>query len=577
MAVGVVGALVVGGGCIDAVKFTPLPGVDPATPTVPQPRLPQNDAYEGSVVAGKLTPRFVWEASTVEVGEVRYELQYSADPTFNTGVRSAQTIQTNYQPELPLAVSSVPPVGRRYFWRVRACAAALCSEYSRSWWVNVGRSLKDFNGDGYADVIVSSHISSDEVGLPGRAYVYMGGPGNTFDGQSDAVLTDAAVESWFGYSVASAGDFNGDGYADVLVGAPKSDNAGNEGGRAYLFFGGPGDTLDTAADVTFEGIRTGSWLGGSVSGAGDVNGDGFSDVIIGALDETGTAGVGRAYLYLGSSRPAPLARNSGALAGGPTSISYGATVAGAGDINGDGYADVLVNSSSYLHYDPAEICRADIYWGGEGNQFDYEVDDRVTGASGEKCSLKAAPAGDVNGDGFSDVIARISRRAEGGRLFLGGKKFSGIADAVLNVQAGHTCREAFGVGDVNGDGADDIAMTDNVSSTSGQVLVHFGKLGAQSAALLESPSGVLSKTSTYTLFGWVVRAAGDVNGDSLDDLVLGDQGEGEANGSFYVYLGNGGEVLNNFPDGIVTGGGPRRFLGFSVAMSFVPVGRRTVP
>jgi FG-GAP-like repeat len=173
---------------------------------------PKNDAYLGSVVTGRLQPKFVWEPSVVADGEIGYELQYSSDIEFTADVVKIQTSQLSYQPDKALDVSAIPPVGRRYFWRVRACVGDSCSTYSRAWWVNLGRSVKDFNGDGYDDVIVGSHTSLNENGSPGRAFVYLGGSGNAFNAIADATLADQASESWFGYSVGSAGDFNGDGF-----------------------------------------------------------------------------------------------------------------------------------------------------------------------------------------------------------------------------------------------------------------------------------------------------------------------------------------------------------------------------
>jgi hypothetical protein len=138
-------------GCVEAVKYYPP---DPHVPTVPKLRLPQNNAHVGSVVLHRLQPQFVWEPSSVEMGEIsHYVLQYSSDLHFERDVVSTEVTATSYQPSVPLDVSTTPPVGRRYYWRVRACAGEYCSESSPTWWINVGRSDKDYNGDGYDDVL----------------------------------------------------------------------------------------------------------------------------------------------------------------------------------------------------------------------------------------------------------------------------------------------------------------------------------------------------------------------------------------------------------------------------------------
>ena len=110
--------------------------------------------------------------------------------------------------------------------------------------------------------------------------------------------TGAAAGDSFGGSVSSAGDVNGDGYADVIVGALQNDAGGVDAGRAYVFYMGPG--ADAVADLTLTGVAAFDQFGGSVSSAGDVNGDGYADVIVGATgNDAGGASAGRAYVYYG--------------------------------------------------------------------------------------------------------------------------------------------------------------------------------------------------------------------------------------------------------------------------------------
>src|SRR5262249_47181052 len=130
----------------------------------------------------------------------------------------------------------------------------------------------------------------------GRAYVYFGGP--TPDAVPDLVLTGEAPGDLFGISVASAGDVNGDGYADVIVGAYSNDAGGNNAGRAYVYFGGP--TPDAVPDLVFTGPSPFARLGCSVASAGDVNGDGYADMIVGAFQSNANGfESGQANLYLG--------------------------------------------------------------------------------------------------------------------------------------------------------------------------------------------------------------------------------------------------------------------------------------
>ena len=130
--------------------------------------------------------------------------------------------------------------------------------------------------------------------------------GGSGDQQPEAItekfFTGQAASDKFGISVSTAGDVNGDGYSDVIVGAVNNDAGGSDAGRAFLYFGGA--SMDNTADVTMTGEAAGDKFGYSVSTAGDVNGDGYSDVIVGAFgNDAGGTSAGRAYLYLSSSPP----------------------------------------------------------------------------------------------------------------------------------------------------------------------------------------------------------------------------------------------------------------------------------
>ncbi len=203
----------------------------------------------------------------------------------------------------------------------------------------------DVNGDGYDDIIASASLLSDPWGNldAGHAHIYLGGasPATT----PDLVLSGEAPGDHFGI-VSSAGDMNGDGYADVVVGAPFNDAGGLEAGRAYVYFGGA--AMDSIADLTLTGAAAGDVFGYAARTAGDVNGDGYDDLVIGAYgSDAGGTNTGRAYIYFGGPSPdaTPDLILTGTVAGG----MFGASVGTAGDMNGDGYADVLVQSDGAVY------------------------------------------------------------------------------------------------------------------------------------------------------------------------------------------------------------------------------------
>ena len=215
------------------------------------------------------------------------------------------------------------------------------------------------NGDGFADVIVGAPSYDAGQTDEGAAFVFLGSASGIADGGPAAAATQLEsnqANANLGWSVAGAGDVNGDGYADVIVGRVALRQRPDRRGRRVRVPGQRGGRRrrqSRDADVAqLEANQVSAQLGWSVAGAGDVNGDGYADVIVGApLYDAGQTDEGAAFVFLGSA--------SGIADGNPSSAGTrsskrtrsarrsGCSVASAGDVNGDGYADVIVGAYLY--------------------------------------------------------------------------------------------------------------------------------------------------------------------------------------------------------------------------------------
>ena len=284
----------------------------------------------------------------------------------------------------------------------------------------------------------------------------------------------------FGNSVSSAGDVNGDGFDDLIVGAQNDDNNGTDSGSARVFSGADGSVL-----YNFDGDSAGDLFGGSVSGAGDVNGDGFDDLIVGAQNDD----------------------NNGA--------------------NG-GSARVLSGADGSVLY-----------------SFDGEI--------GDGFGQSVSGAGDVDGDGFDDLIVGAPTDDNGGSFSGSARVFSGVDGSVLHIFEGDSNGDNFGnsvsgAGDVNGDGFADLivgaSLDDNRDLFSGSARVFSGSDGSVLYNFDGDSNG--GPTPSGDRFGGSVSGAGDANNDGFDDLIVGaanDDNNGSNSGSARVLSGSDGSVL----------------------------------
>jgi hypothetical protein len=364
------------------------------------------------------------------------------------------------------------------------------------------------NGDGYADILVGATWYTPGSAR-GRAYLFYGnGSGNALSGEyalatavPNATFTGGADNNYAGCSVASAGDVNDDGYDDILVGA---ESFGSNPGWAYLYYGNGSANplrgnydLNSTANATFTGAG-GSRAGHSVAGAGDVNADGYDDFLIGAY--TYNSNQGQAYLFYGNGS-ANLLRGEYALGTttanatftGSSNSRAGYSVSGAGDVNGDGYADILVSAVWVTNQGQTYL----FYGNGSANLLrgEYTLDTGTANAT-------------FSGTGSDQAGSAIS-----------------------------------GAGDVNGDGYADILIGAKGYSNQGRVYFYYGNgiaspLRGEYAPLNATANATFTGTAMSNA-GSAVAGAGDVNGDGYADILVGaymdDTGAFNAGRAFLFY------------------------------------------
>jgi len=407
-------------------------------------------------------------------------------------------------------------------------------------------SAGDVNGDGYGDVIVGlPHYSDATYTERGVAFLYLGSEvGLPY--KPDNVDAGEQSGAWFGFSVACAGDVNGDGYADVVVGSPLYTNGESEEGRAYLWYGNK-DGISTTRDWSNESNIADAWYGTSVATAGDVNGDGYSDLLIGSPNEDSSSG--RAYVYLGSA-DLPDATANWTKRSNQVSANFGFSVASAGDVNGDGFGDVIIGADLW---DDGQLNEGGvwIYRGAADGLVDAPYWYKQGDLNGAGFGHSVASAGDVNGDGYSDVVVGApywedTHTDEGGVWVYYGST-SGVNPVPAWAKTSDQAYAWFGksvasAGDINGDGYGDLVagapLTDHGENDEGVAWVYLGS----ASGLSTTPHTHLESDQAGARFGHSVASAGDVNADGYSDLVVGapywEDDENTSEGRAYLYHGS---------------------------------------
>ncbi|MDB9524581.1 cadherin domain-containing protein [Oscillatoria sp. CS-180] len=449
----------------------------------------------------------------------------------------------------------------------------------------------DINGDGIDDLIIGARYADPNGSASGESYVVFGRAGgfeaalelSELNGSTGFVINGIDERDRSGVSVSSAGDVNGDGVDDLIIGADLADPNGSFSGESYVVFGrasGFGAALELSAldgsnGFVINGIDGGR-SGRSVSSAGDINGDGVADLIIGApiADPNGNRGAGESYVVFGRASGFEAAlelsdldgSNGFVINGIAANDSSGVSVSSAGDINGDGVADLIIGApfaspngnysgESYVVFGRAGGFEAAL----ELSALDGSNGFVINGiAADDRSGVSVSSMGDINGDGVADLIigapiADPNGNADAGESYVVFGRASGFGAAlelsdldgsngfVINgIDAGdYSGVSVSDAGDVNGDGVADLIIgayraSPNGNSGAGKSYVVFGRAGGFEAALelseLDGGNGfVINGIDANDNSGISVSSAGDVNGDDIDDLIVGAPG-GDPNG-----------------------------------------------
>ncbi len=437
----------------------------------------------------------------------------------------------------------------------------------------------DINGDGIADILIASGNNNQR----GQSYVVFGSKKEwpeeinlaDLNGKNGFAIDGIKPGDQSGFSVSAAGDVNGDNIDDILIGVF---GANNFIGQSYVVFGSKGvwskvinlKNLDGSNGFSINGINPSDSSGNSVSGTGDVNGDGISDILIGASQANNQ--TGQSYIVFGSKQLRPAIINLADLNGNngftingiKSGDQSGFSVSGAGDINKDGIADILIgaigrNNNTGQSY--VVFGRKQAWPSASFNLTDLNGKNgfAINGiqpmdASGSSIS----EVGDVNGDGIDDIIIGAPQAVSGtGQSYLvfGNK---GPWPAAINLQSingkngfaiyginpqDYSGHSVSGAGDINGDGIDDILIgAYGVNQGAGQSYVIFGNKKPWPADLylyvLNGTDGfAINSINLQDYSGYSVCGAGDINGDGIDDILIGAPGVNQGAGQSYIIFG----------------------------------------
>jgi len=508
----------------------------PATPTV---RAPWSGYQTGSlwaegavgVVTSPLRPTFRWSASA---GATSYRLEIDDSCTAVAGCAfpspevDLELTAADYTPPAALPVSQVAPVGRRYYFRIRACNTEGCSPPTAVHYVDVGRVDGDVDGDGYPDLLVNASLAN-------KAYLFRGSSAGLVTSPATTLVSYTAEGAVF------AGDLDGDGFGDVVMGNWK---ASTYQGVAHVYRGSA-TGLETSPSQTIASPIRGTYVFfGNARGAGDVDGDGFADLVIGA---PGAGETGTAFVYFGS----PAGVDLDSFVEIPTPMGgadgfFGDNVAGVGDVDADGLADFAISDPDRLR-DGVEAGAVAVY---RGDLAGPPTTPAIILENPDHPSRRwfgghVDAAGDVDGDGYADLMTapRTGRVGtpypnvlfvyRGGPGGLDATPDIGIHSPLSATDTAFAADLAGG-GDVDGDGRSDLLVGDWLAVTQQSGLAYLFGGAATTATRTFAPPSV-----QHTGHFGAATAVCDLDSDGHGDVVIGQLHYGTpATGAIFVYPGS---------------------------------------
>lgn len=450
-------------------------------------------------------------------------------------------------------------------------------------------SSGDVNGDGYDDLLIAAHTDGANGYQNGAVYLFYGGTGVApLAGPIDVDLADAVFlgvgsRSYTGYRIDIAGDLDGDGHDDIVMGAPLAGNS-DWRGAVYVYYGGEaaellsGSMTVNSADAIISGAADSDSLGRGAHGVGDVDGDGYDDLMVGASGvEWSGPQTGMAYLFYGGSGASLIAGTFSVLAADArfpaegSGDQAGRSLADAGDFNGDGVGDFLVgvHSANNLHgYQAGNVY---LFYGRTPSTRWYGTQPLagadvifVSESDDDELGVHASGVGDVDGDGVDDILLGAhyagSSGAERGAAYLfygrsGVDALSGTLGAssadlvVRGVNDGDQTGIFVGGGDVNGDGFADFMIGSSgffragIGNASAAHLFYGRPTRRTGSRLITQADFALLSSQANAEAGHGLSIGGDLNADGYDDIVVGAHGvNGAFSGSFgatYVFYGQG--------------------------------------